>query len=97
MARELAQLARDARLPYARLTGQNYDLSIAGLGPAPEAQQNLDLLLTPNKRRESTTMHRLETTLDRTRPKRAERFCRSCEAQEDWMVARAPMKRLAAT
>ena len=44
------QLRDDALLPDSRLPGDEHDLSVAGLGALPTAQQEVNLLSAANQR-----------------------------------------------
>jgi hypothetical protein len=61
------QLRYDARLADSGFAGDKHDLAVAGLGARPTAQQQVDLLVAANQRRERRSVQGLEPVGDRIR------------------------------
>ena len=66
VAEALAQRPDQARLADARLAREQDHLAIAVLGPTPPLQQDAELVLAPDQRRQTLAMQRLEAALGAT-------------------------------
>src|SRR5262249_51809291 len=64
----LLERARDPRLADTRFAREQDDTALALPSLSPAAQQQLDLFLTPDQRRQAPRAQRLETALDGTGP-----------------------------
>ena len=66
VAEALEQRPDHARLADPRLARQQHHLAVAVLGPRPALEQDAELVLAPDQRREMLTMKRLEAALGAT-------------------------------
>src|SRR6202030_1459981 len=64
----LAQRRAQPRFADARLARQQYDLPLTRIGALPAAQQQVQLLLAPDQRRQVAAAQRLEAAFDRAWP-----------------------------
>src|SRR5918992_556182 len=62
----LAQRAHDPRLADARLAREQHHLALALLGPLPAIDEEADLVLAPDQRRELLAVQRLEAAFGAT-------------------------------
>src|ERR671919_1652790 len=63
VAEALAQRPDHPRLADARLAREQHHLAVAVLGPGPAFQENRQLLVAPDQRREPLAVQRLESAL----------------------------------
>ena len=85
-AQLLAQRPEQARFADARLAREQHHLAVAVLGPGPALQQNRQLVLAPDQRREPLAVQRLEAALGAAfalDPEGRERLGEALEAHAD--------------